>query len=313
MFYPLRLLDILLTQATRPETPIHTLLASGNDSEWDAVSVIEAIGLFVSHPRLDLSEDDYYYFIDMYNGPSEGYNLMFGTETFTPQVAQSLLSSAIANFGWTPNDHRAAIITRLIRTRSDPATSRFWSSLSISALFFLDWDPFECHNLGEKWLAILDSAGVDVHSYFEHAMELYQRPAISHQYSFCPTLFGREKKIFLSADPEPSIRWEWWIPLDSPAALGLELFKDMGTVHPHDFYRSDHRKHWPFNFRNCVPHATSEDEDIKERDRSYWDKMAVRIDLTTKRRLRREQRHAYRERKMAGLGKQLLMPGMWVS
>jgi hypothetical protein len=181
--------------------------------------------------------------------------------------------------------------------------------------------PFESHEVGEEWLAILADHGIDIDEHLRTELTYYQRESlpISMTHSGRVTAFmvnghwyDRYRYLIFS-DKTPRISWDWYIDSAGHASQALYEFRNLGPVKHNpgrDYDTPDAMCNWPYFYprwescrRTLYWHTASE---------ASKGSMRVLIGYYEKRFERRWVKKVKKWRKVHGIGDNPGLPGAWI-
>lgn len=272
-----------------------------------------------------------YTFLEMYADlpvPLETFNEMvnefiskdtINSFTFSPLYAAMRMwheSGPDIRDGWEKLVHRLLALGPDLHKRGTPGVTWPGSTVLHQVLSIAKY-PFESGELGEQWLRILESFGIDIEKYLRSECAAWDdsSPLILD----CPTLFpfhvayDRCAYIIFS-ESSPRLSWDWYIDPESHAVEVLHEFKDLGPSSydtRQDYQFPEAMVNWPYFYPGWVwvcyksefRYVLTEDE---------MNKMKSLSTLFEKRFERRRLKKAQKLYNAQGIGKCKRIPGAWI-
>jgi hypothetical protein len=176
--------------------------------------------------------------------------------------------------------------------------------------------PFESREVGEEWLTILESYGLDIEDYLR-TERLYQYDGSTplpteHMWPY-NIVDDEPKRYMIFSEYSPRISWDWYVDPEGHAFEALHEFRNLGHMRqvPGDDYRFPERMlNWPYVYPrwqslNRVVHWRTDTEEVRCSLRTL-------ITIFENRFERRWLKKVKRLRRAQGFGKSPRVPGAWI-
>ena len=290
----------------------------------------------VSQAQDDFTASDLSTFFKYYHGPPEGAEYILNQESVRWEIRNReegeypVLAGALRTFVGSPEWE--PLIRTLVRRGADlhapvPREGLDWYDKAFSPfpcepppyvtpldeLFMWTDSPFEAKAIGDKWLDILLTEGIDVRRYLERELELHpEHPRLTIP-SESLTTVKPGRILIIKLDDPPAVYWEWWISAtESASLLVIELEGLALSNHWHEARTWE--ESWPYRYPKW--------HDIRlqyehERKGSTWklnDEGARLRKLSGQRYDRRWDRKKSKAERQQGIIKSMFrMPGAWMT
>ncbi len=304
----------------------------GGDLTSFATPIVDTLRV-LSQAQTDFSLCDIERFTWLYSGPPLGVEFLLSNNTaladtmdqYAKEISALIFATAVSLFGKGSMEWES-VIRKLIhggvnihgqvrRCRSEPwywkgslATPRILGT-PLDELFVHTNDPFESQTVGNSWLHILASEGVDIVAYLEEEIELHNPQHLSTWSTYL-----LHRKLVFQLGENPSVWWDWQLDAESSALLVREEYKSLST--DDDFYGqythdTKMRNTWPWSYpdwfwvplyRNVTPKSAYDD---------MISGLHQRMKLAEDRAARRMTKKDSKLRRALGVKNVSSMPGAW--
>jgi hypothetical protein len=176
--------------------------------------------------------------------------------------------------------------------------------------------PFESEDVGEEWLAILESSGLDIENYLR-TERLYQydgsTPLITPHLRSSSSLDCFRDRYTIFSESSPRISWDWYIDPEGHASEVLHEFRNLGPMEQdlsYDYEYPERMFNWPYRYprwqylQPALKWCTTSEE-----TRSFYRTL---IKIFDDRFERRWLKKVEKLRRAQGIGKGPKVPGAWV-
>ena len=209
------------------------------------------------------------------------------------------------------------LIHQLLALGSNLHSSRmFEGGTMLDDIMDIAESPFESEDVGEEWLAILESSGLDIENYLR-TERLYQydgsTPLISPHLGSSSSLDCFRGRYTIFSESSPRISWDWHIDPEGHVSEVLHEFRNLGPMRqdPRNDYEYPERM---FNWPYCYPRWQNLQSELKwyttsEEMRSFYRTL---IKIFDDRFERRWLKKVEKLRRAQGIGKGPKVPGAWV-
>lgn len=284
-------------------------------------SCVDAVRTLITQGQNDPMDLDKYgeSVLDLYCGSGDGYLLLLNQEEFPIDIKQTkdfslrVIAECFAHsfnyegdvhlWSWEPALRRALQLG-LSLTPNIPGPGTI-----IDSLFMYDHSQADTVLLGQEWLSLLASVGVDVDDYIREEKWIHDSGLLYPTYMSAP-----ERRLIFEEMGSPnrqSIRWEWYYSLEGPAYDVLTEFSAFGDIPIWTLL--DWRYKWPFfdieNIKGLVSRSQTKEEiaEINSKEailHARWARQAAR----------RQRRSEYspRFKKPSRSERRIRVPGAWV-
>jgi hypothetical protein len=209
------------------------------------------------------------------------------------------------------------LIHRLLELGPDLHASRLFEGGTIlDQIMDIAESPFESQEVGEEWLTILQSFGLDIKDYLR-TERFYQydgptpiiKPHLGH-FNIADYYPGR---YMILSEHSPRISWDWHFDPEGHAFEALHEFRNLGHMRqdPGDDYKFPERMlNWPYvhprwQSLNRAVHWYTNTEEMRCSLRTL-------ITIFENRFERRWLKKVMRLRKAQGIGENPKVPGAWI-
>ncbi len=193
-------------------------------------ALMETLETMVSYGQTDLVTMSYFDYIGwLQYSPPQVFEYLLNQELVESCIKNLenrerlfLLGKLLEKFGATQSEDWKRLIKRFVRMGVNYYDYSYHTRSLIDHCFLRCRDPIESRVVGDEWLEILSSTGVDVHDYLQMEMRRHpmKPPRIRHQF---PYVDDRRRLIF-SLEGTPTVYWEWWIDPREPGSLVCSEF-----------------------------------------------------------------------------------------
>lgn len=172
--------------------------------------------------------------------------------------------------------------------------------------------PFESEDVGEEWLAILESSGLDIENYLR-TERLYQydgsTPLITLHLGTSDNFYCCRGRYTIFSESSPRVSWDWYIDPEGHVSEVLHEFRNLGPMGQdlsYDYEYPERMFNWPYRYprwqylQPALKWSTTSEETrtlIKIFDDRFERRWLKKVE-----KLRRAQ----------GIGKGPKVPGAWV-
>jgi hypothetical protein len=300
-------------------------------STWQfghGISCIDTIRVLINHGQNDLTEEDDVgmSFLSGYRGMSEPFLWVLNQEEFQIDILQagSLAFQSIANsfaFSFRPYErtnfqsHGWELAVQRLLQLGVPLSPLIPGTITpLDVLLNYPKCAVDSGLLGDAWLSLLASVGVDIEEYVAREKSLHPSGFVNPRFrKNRQERSVRRRLIFEEGESTcQRIRWEWYRDVESPAHLALNEFS--GVCHAYFHFSDLWTDKWPFqSFKDYKGLNYLTRSKTKERE-VYDSKMATIEARWARQAFRRYQRSQYspRQIKSTRSDKRCCVPGAWV-
>jgi hypothetical protein len=235
----------------------------------------------------------------------------FDVSPITTAMRMLLKSTPEFRYNWKQLMHQ------LLALGSNLHSSRMLESgTMLDEIMDIAESPFESEDVGEEWLDILESSGLDIENYLR-TEQLYQHdgstPLITPHLGISSSLDSFRDRYMIFSESSPRISWDWHIDPEGHASEVLYEFRNLGPMSPapiYDYRYPERMFNWPYFYPRWQHHQLAlKWYTTSEEMRSFCRTL---IKIFDDRFERRWLKKVEKLRRAQGIGKGPKVPGAWV-